>query len=172
MSAQEIDDYLATLDEPKRGTLESLRTAILEVVPDAEQCISYNMPAFRVDGKVVAGFDAFKNHLSYFPHSGSVLPELREGPRRLRLLERHVEVPDRQAVAEGAREEADRGTAPADRGEGLGGRAHQMLRLRYPIAITSCAGTSDELTRNGRSLSSVMANTTSPDVDVTCTFET
>src|SRR4249920_3787877 len=76
MSAQEIDDYLATLDEPKRGTLERLRSTILEVVPDAEQCISYSMPAFRVDGNVVAGFAAFKNHLSYFPHSGSVLPEL------------------------------------------------------------------------------------------------
>jgi uncharacterized protein YdhG (YjbR/CyaY superfamily) len=34
------------------------------------------MPAFRVEGKVVAGFSAFKNHLSYLPHSGSVLTEL------------------------------------------------------------------------------------------------
>ena len=76
MSELEVDEYLAGLDEPKRATLERLRATILEVVPDAEQCISYGMPAFRVDGKVVAGFAAFKNHLSYFPHSGSVLPEL------------------------------------------------------------------------------------------------
>jgi uncharacterized protein YdhG (YjbR/CyaY superfamily) len=48
----------------------------LEVVPDAEQCISYGMPAFTVDGKTIAGFAAFKNHLSYLPHSGSVLPAL------------------------------------------------------------------------------------------------
>jgi uncharacterized protein YdhG (YjbR/CyaY superfamily) len=46
------------------------------VVPDAEQCISYTLPAFRVDGKVIAGFAAFKNHLSYLPHSGSVFPAL------------------------------------------------------------------------------------------------
>ena len=45
-------------------------------MPDAEQCISYRMPAFRVDGKVVAGFAAFKNHLSYLPHSGSVIADL------------------------------------------------------------------------------------------------
>lgn len=76
MSAREIDDYLAALDEPKRGTLERLRASILEIVPDAEQGISYGMPAFRLDGKVIAGFAAFKNHLSYLPHSGSVLPEL------------------------------------------------------------------------------------------------
>jgi len=76
MSAREIDEYLAALDEPKRGTLEQLRRTILEIVPDAEQCISYDMPAFKIDGKAVAGFAAFKHHLSYFPHSGSVLPEL------------------------------------------------------------------------------------------------
>ncbi|MET0895587.1 MAG: DUF1801 domain-containing protein [Acidimicrobiia bacterium] len=76
MTARDIDRYLAALDEPKRATLEAMRVRILEVVPDAEQCISYNMPAFRVDGKVVAGFAAFKHHLSYLPHSGSVLPAL------------------------------------------------------------------------------------------------
>ena len=76
MSEREIDEYLAALDETKRGTLERLRRTILEVIPDAEQCISYGMSAFKLDGKAVAGFAAFKNHLSYFPHSGSVLPEV------------------------------------------------------------------------------------------------
>jgi len=76
MGHQEIDDYLAGLEEPKRSTLEALRRSILAVVPDAEQCISYGMPAFRVDGQVVAGFAAFKNHLSYLPHSGAVLADV------------------------------------------------------------------------------------------------
>jgi uncharacterized protein YdhG (YjbR/CyaY superfamily) len=76
MTADEVDDYLAPLGEPKRSTLEALRGSILAVVPDAEQCISYGMPAFRVSGKVVAGFAAFKNHLAYLPHSGSVLAGL------------------------------------------------------------------------------------------------
>ena len=76
MSSGEIDRYLATLDEPKRSTLEALRRSILEVVPEAEQCISYGVPAFNIRGKTVAGFAAFKHHLSYLPHSGSVLPAL------------------------------------------------------------------------------------------------
>src|SRR6266480_1970342 len=76
MSSREIDRYLATLDEPKRSTLEALWRAILDVVPDAEQCISYGVPAFKVRDKTVAGFAAFKRHLSYLPHSGSVLPAL------------------------------------------------------------------------------------------------
>jgi uncharacterized protein YdhG (YjbR/CyaY superfamily) len=78
VSEQEIDDYLASLDEPKRTTLSQVRQAIVGVIPDAEQCISYGTPAFRLHGKVVAGFAAFKNHLSYLPHSGSVFTELRD----------------------------------------------------------------------------------------------
>ncbi len=72
MSQEEIDAYLAGLDEPKRSTLEALRGSILQVVPDAEQGMSYGMPAFKLKGKAVAGFAAFKPHLSYLPHSGSV----------------------------------------------------------------------------------------------------
>lgn len=76
MSKQEVDDYLASLSEPKKGTLEELRRLILDVAPNSEQCISYGMPAFKENGKVVAGFAAFKNHLAYLPHSGLVLSEL------------------------------------------------------------------------------------------------
>lgn len=76
MSAAEVDTYLSELDEPKRATLIALRRDILAALPGAEQCISYGVPAFRVGGKVIAGFAAFKNHLSYLPHSGSVFPEL------------------------------------------------------------------------------------------------
>jgi uncharacterized protein YdhG (YjbR/CyaY superfamily) len=82
MSQQEIDDYLARLDEPKRTTLQKLRQTILSIVPEAEQGISYGMPAFRLHGKVIAGFAAFKNHLSYLPHSGRVLTELADDVAR------------------------------------------------------------------------------------------
>jgi uncharacterized protein YdhG (YjbR/CyaY superfamily) len=78
VSSHEIDKYLAGLEEPKRSTLQQLRQTILEVVPEAEQGISYQVPAFRVNGKVIAGFAAFKKHLSYLPHSGSVFPVLRD----------------------------------------------------------------------------------------------
>ena len=76
MSKHEVDRYLASLDEPKRSTLEAIRQTILEIIPEADQCISYGVPAFKLEGKAVAGFAAFKNHLSYLPHSGSVFPEL------------------------------------------------------------------------------------------------
>jgi uncharacterized protein YdhG (YjbR/CyaY superfamily) len=68
--------YLAALDESKRATLEEVRRRILTCIPDAEQVISYRLPAFRVGGSVVAGFGAFRSHLSYLPHSGAVLANL------------------------------------------------------------------------------------------------
>jgi uncharacterized protein YdhG (YjbR/CyaY superfamily) len=76
MSTEDVDRYLADLDEPKRTSLEEMRQRILQVIPNAEQGLSYGVPAFKVDGKVVAGLAAFKSHLSYLPHSGSVLPTL------------------------------------------------------------------------------------------------
>jgi len=78
VSAQEIDQYLAALEEPKRTTLAELRQTILDIIPEAEQGISYGVPAFRLQGKTIAGFAAFKNHLSYLPHSGSVFPQLKD----------------------------------------------------------------------------------------------
>jgi uncharacterized protein YdhG (YjbR/CyaY superfamily) len=78
VSRQEIDDYLASVAEPKRTTLQKLRETIQDILPDAEEVISYGMPAFRLNGKVIAGFAAFKTHLAYLPHSGSVFDELRD----------------------------------------------------------------------------------------------
>ena len=76
VSAEEIDDYLRGVEEPKRTTLEALRRTILDLIPDVEQGISYGAPAFRSQGRTVAGFAAFRDHLSYLPHSGTVLTQL------------------------------------------------------------------------------------------------
>jgi uncharacterized protein YdhG (YjbR/CyaY superfamily) len=76
VSTEEVDTYLRGLEEPKRRTLEKLRRTILELAPEAEQVISYGVPAFRVRGTTVAGFAAFRSHLSYLPFSGSVLGQL------------------------------------------------------------------------------------------------
>jgi uncharacterized protein YdhG (YjbR/CyaY superfamily) len=76
VSKEQIDTYLDALDEPKRAALVQLRDTIVAIAPEAEQCISYGMPAFKLRGKTIAGFAAFKSHLSYLPHSGSVIPQL------------------------------------------------------------------------------------------------
>lgn len=82
MAAEEIDNYLAGLAEPQRTTLSDLRTTIAALLPDAEQCLKYSMPAFAIGGKGVIGFVAHKAHNGLVPFSGSVLstiPEATQG---------------------------------------------------------------------------------------------
>ena len=93
MAMEEVDRYLEGLEEPKRGTLEALRRSILEVVPEAEQAISYGMPAFKVEGKTVAGFAAFKHHLSYLPFSGSVLSQVADELDRYTMTKSSLHFP-------------------------------------------------------------------------------
>lgn|SRR5450631_337426 len=71
-----IDAYLATVKGEKRVALDKLRQTIRAVVPRAEECISYAIPAFRLDGRIVAGFAATAKGCSYFPFSGSTLRTL------------------------------------------------------------------------------------------------
>lgn len=71
-----IDEYLSGVEAKKRAALEKLRGTIRSILPTAEECISYAMPAFRVHGKVVAGFAATKNGCSYFPFSGTTLGKM------------------------------------------------------------------------------------------------
>lgn len=78
-----VDEYLAAAPEPQRTTLVRLRAMLASILPDAEEGVSYGVPAFKVGGKAVAGYAHAKRHCSYFPHSGSVIsqvePELLEG---------------------------------------------------------------------------------------------
>lgn len=76
MSSKEVTAHLAKIPQPQKATLESLRKTILEIIPEAEEVISYGFPGYRLDGKIICGFDAFKNHCSFFPHSSLVIPEL------------------------------------------------------------------------------------------------
>ncbi|WP_035871314.1 iron chaperone [Cucumibacter marinus] len=71
----EVDSYLAKLPAAQREALEHVRAVIARTVPDAEEVISYGMPAFR-QGKTLVGYAAFKNHLSFFPMSAAVFDKL------------------------------------------------------------------------------------------------
>ena len=74
--ATTIDAYLATVKGERRAALDELRRTIRAIVPKAEECISYRMPAFRLEGRVIAGFAATTKGCSYFPFSGTTLRTL------------------------------------------------------------------------------------------------
>src|SRR5947207_15910996 len=67
-----IDQYLAALSDDKRTALEKLRKTIRAAAPNAEECISYQLPAFRLNGMLVA-FGATANHCAFYPMSTSTV---------------------------------------------------------------------------------------------------
>ncbi|MGE5358574.1 MAG: DUF1801 domain-containing protein [Bacteroidales bacterium] len=62
-----IDEYLVALDQDKRAALERLRQIIRSAVPKAEECISYQLPAFRLGGRMLVWFGAGANHCAFYP---------------------------------------------------------------------------------------------------------
>ncbi len=72
----DVEEYLAAVPEPQRRTLSVVRERLRALLPDAQEALSYGVPAFKVDGVAVAGYAPAKRHCSYFPMSGAVLAAL------------------------------------------------------------------------------------------------
>ena len=75
MSARDprVDAYLAALPADQQGLLEGVRATIRRVVPDAEETIAYDMPAFRLGGRFLVSYAGWKRHCSLYPLTDSFL---------------------------------------------------------------------------------------------------
>jgi uncharacterized protein YdhG (YjbR/CyaY superfamily) len=71
-----VEDYLASLPEEQRAALEKLRKTIKATAPKATETISYQMPAFKQDGRFLVSYAAFKDHCSLYPASYAVMEAL------------------------------------------------------------------------------------------------
>lgn len=65
------DEYIASFPKDTQALLKQLRKAIKEVAPKAEETISYNMPAFKID-KILVYFAGCKNHIGFYPMPSSI----------------------------------------------------------------------------------------------------
>jgi len=74
---QTIDEYLACVKADHRAALQELRQTIQAVAPNAEECISYAIPAVRLNGRLLVGFGAWSNHCSFYPMSSKTLKKFR-----------------------------------------------------------------------------------------------
>ena len=74
---QTIDEYLAGVNADHRAALQELRQTIQAVAPNAEECISYAIPAVRLNGRLLVGFGAWSNHCSFYPMSSKTLKKFR-----------------------------------------------------------------------------------------------
>jgi uncharacterized protein YdhG (YjbR/CyaY superfamily) len=71
-----IDDYIAQLPDDQARALNELRNKVAAAAPDSVEAVSYSMPAFKLGNRVLVYYAAFKDHLSLFPASGSVMEKL------------------------------------------------------------------------------------------------
>src|SRR5262245_31363440 len=71
--AETIDAYLTRLPGDKRAALEKIRKLVRAAAPRAEECISYRLPAFRLDGRVLVMFGATVGHCTFYPGSGTAV---------------------------------------------------------------------------------------------------
>src|SRR6266568_7378584 len=76
-SPKTIDECLASVNANHRDALQEIREAIHAVTPNAEECISYGIPAFRLNGRSLVFFGAWANHCSLYPGSSTMLKKFR-----------------------------------------------------------------------------------------------
>jgi len=113
-----VDAYFATLADDRRARLEDLRRTILAAAPGVEEVIAYNMPAYRLNGRFMVSFEAFKHWDSLFPASEAVENEMGEAvapyvkgkgtlqfpvkePLPLELIDRIIRIRHRETLAAG-----------------------------------------------------------------------
>jgi len=67
-----VREYLSQVPQPQRAALEKLRSTIKAIVPDATEVISYDIPTFKLNGRMLVSYAAFKKHCSFFPGAGPI----------------------------------------------------------------------------------------------------
>jgi len=98
MKPRTIDAYLARLSSDKRAALNRLRKAIRAAAPKAEECISYQLPAFRLDGRMLVWFGAGENHCAFYP--GAVVQNYKQLLKRYKTSKGTIRFqPDRPIPA-------------------------------------------------------------------------
>jgi uncharacterized protein YdhG (YjbR/CyaY superfamily) len=73
-----IDDFLNTLEADKRTALQRIRKTIKAVAPEAQECISYGLPAFRLNNRALVAFGATKYHCAFFPMDSTTISAYKE----------------------------------------------------------------------------------------------
>ena len=68
-----VRKHYLSAPQPHQVTMLEMRNLILELIPNVEEVVSYGMPAFKLDGVILAGLLANKKHVGYYPFSGGIL---------------------------------------------------------------------------------------------------
>jgi len=95
-----IDNYLKKIEPAKRKHLERIRTIAKQIVPDAEEVISYGMPTLQHKGKSFLGFDTHANHVGIYPYGGEEIEVFKDKLSAFGLSRGTIKVPYDQPIPE------------------------------------------------------------------------
>ena len=69
---RDVSEYLSRVPKTQRDALEKLRQTIKSIAPDAVEVISYQIPTFKLNGRMLVSYAAFSEHCSFFPGAGPI----------------------------------------------------------------------------------------------------
>ena len=97
-SFRSVDEYMASQPEAVRGLLRRVRRTIREALPRAEEAISYNIPAYKMDGGAVLYFAVWKEHYSLYPATGRLVAAFKDELAPYEISKGTIRFPLSQAV--------------------------------------------------------------------------
>jgi uncharacterized protein YdhG (YjbR/CyaY superfamily) len=90
-----VEEYLASIPQDKRTFLEEIRIAIKQIAPQAEEIISYNMPAFSYYG-ILLYYAAHRDHIGFYPGNAKLIPLLSEELKGFKTSKGTIRIPYRE----------------------------------------------------------------------------
>ena len=131
-----FDDCRAAIDADKRAALEKLRKSIRAIVPKAEECVSYGLDAFRLDGKPIAGLGANATHCAFYPMSGSIVEALQDDLKNYETSKGAIRFPADRPLPAALVRKLVKARTPRDRQGGVQ-RAQQGRTVREWLEAVS-----------------------------------
>ena len=95
-----IDDYFKKIEPTKREQLERIRKIAKQVVPEAEEVISYGMPTLKYKGKSFLGFNTHANHIGIYPYGGEEIEVFKDRLKSLGISKGAIRIPYNKPISE------------------------------------------------------------------------
>ena len=90
---KEIVPYFDKYSQKHNKTALNLRTNILSIIPKADEVVKYNMPTYRLDGNDICGILINKNHIGFYPYSGSIINNFPEIKKKYQTTKGSIHIP-------------------------------------------------------------------------------
>ena len=93
-----VDEYIASQPEATQGVLERVRRTIRKALPGAEEVISYQIPAYKLNGRTIIYFAGWRQHYSVYPSTDRLVARFKKDLARYEVSKGTIRFPLSEAV--------------------------------------------------------------------------